>query len=103
MVKLRVSYPRPHVLDLSSDHRVHRILVPVPVLTASVNHSTIGTFDDIPVQTEVLTKTRTLGDFKRTLKVTATYPDQAYLARPIHGESEEAEVFGTTMTSFPPS
>lgn len=56
MVKLRVPYPRPHVLDLSSDHRVHRILVPVPVLTASVNHSTIGTFDDIPVQTEVLTK-----------------------------------------------
>lgn len=38
-----------------------------------------------------------------TIKVTVMYPDQAYLARPIHGESEEAEVLGITMTSFPPS
>lgn len=91
------------MFNLRSDHRVHRILVSVPVLTASVNHSTVGTFNYIPEQTEDLLKREFWSDCKMTLRVTATYPDQAYLARPIHGESEEAEVFGTTMTSFPPS
>lgn len=32
-----------------------------------------------------------------------THPDQAYLARPIQGESVEADVFGTTLTSLPRS
>jgi len=33
----------------------------------------------------------------------STHPDQAYLARPSQGESVEAEVFGTTLTSIPRS
>lgn len=32
-----------------------------------------------------------------------TYPDQAYLASPNQGLSEEADVLGTTITSLPPS
>lgn len=51
-------YPRPHMLNLRSDHRVHRILVPVPVLTASINHSAVGTFDYISEQTECFIKRR---------------------------------------------
>lgn len=89
------------MLDLRSDHRVHRILVPVPVLAASINHSAVGTFDYIPERAEGFTKAETWG--VNCTVTPATYPDQAYLARPIQGESEEAEVFGTTMTSFPPS
>lgn len=49
------------MLDLRSDHRVHRILVPVPVLAASINHSAVGTFDYIPERAEGFTKMETSG------------------------------------------
>ena len=40
------------MLDLSADHGVHRILVSKPVLSAPVNHTTVGTFDHIPADTQ---------------------------------------------------
>jgi len=43
-------YPRPYMLNLSTDDRVHRVLVPVPVLTATINDSTGGAFNHIPAQ-----------------------------------------------------
>lgn len=45
------SYPWPDMLDLSADNRVHGVLVPIPVLTAPIDHSTVGTFDYIPEHT----------------------------------------------------
>lgn len=42
------SHPRPDVLDLCSDHSLHRVLVPIPVLSASIDDCTVGAFDYIP-------------------------------------------------------
>lgn len=39
------------MLDLGADDCIHRVLVPVPVLTAAINHSTVGTFNNIPEHT----------------------------------------------------
>lgn len=44
------SYSRPHVHNLCPDHRIHRILVPKPVLPATVDHAAVGTFDHIPTR-----------------------------------------------------
>lgn len=46
-----LSYPWPYMLDLSTDNCIHRVLVPIPVLAAPINHSTVGTFNNIPEQT----------------------------------------------------
>ena len=43
------------------------------------------------------------GNKKQRYPSCSTHPDQAYLARPSQGESVEAEVFGTTLTSIPRS
>ena len=39
------------MLDLSADNRVHRVLVPIPILTAPIDHSTVGTFNNVPKHT----------------------------------------------------
>lgn len=142
------SYPRPDVLYFSPDHCVHWVLVPVPVLPASVDHPTVGTLYHIPVNNNNTTsvqpthslytirdqmwsaktwrvrkveglsirgsdlrwyhKQRILlfedtGYYNEEVYVSRTHPDQAYVARPNQGESEEAVVLGITITSFPPS
>lgn len=38
------------MLDLSANNCIHRILVPIPILTAPVDHSTVGTFNYISKQ-----------------------------------------------------
>lgn len=43
-----LSYPWPYMLDLSADNCIHRVLVPIPVLAAPVNHPTVGTFNNVP-------------------------------------------------------
>lgn len=40
------------MLDLSADHRIHGVLVPIPVLTAPIDHSTVGTFNNVPKHTK---------------------------------------------------
>lgn len=44
------SHPRPDVLDLRSDHGFHWVLVSIPVLSASVDHCTVGALNHIPGQ-----------------------------------------------------
>lgn len=36
--------------DLRPNHRIHRILVPKPVLPATVDHATVRTLDHIPTR-----------------------------------------------------
>lgn len=50
-----LSYPWPHMLDLCADSSIHRVLVPVPVLTAPINHSAVGAFNNIPDKTADIT------------------------------------------------
>lgn len=41
------SYSWPYVLDLCANNCIHWVLVSVPILTAPIDHSTIGAFNDI--------------------------------------------------------
>ena len=41
------------MLDLSADNCIHRVLVPIPILTAPIDHSTVGTFNNIPEHTYI--------------------------------------------------
>lgn len=47
------SYSRPHMYNFRPHHRIHRILVPKPVLPAPVDHTTVRTFDHIPTRRQV--------------------------------------------------
>jgi hypothetical protein len=47
------SYSRPHVDNLCPHHRIHRILVPKPVLAAPIDHPTVRTLDHIPTRGQV--------------------------------------------------
>lgn len=40
------------MLNLGADDCVYGVLVPIPVLTATINHATVGTFNYIPEHTE---------------------------------------------------
>lgn len=98
------TYSWPDVYNLRPHHSIHRILVPKPVLSATVHNSTIGALNYISACREEKScslqplEVIRLGEQKGK-GWTYTYPDQAYLARPIQGESVEADVLGTTLTS----
>ena len=36
------------MLDLSADNCINRVLITVPKLTASIDHSAVGTFNNVP-------------------------------------------------------
>ena len=90
--------------NLCPHHRIHRILVPKPVLPATIDHAAVGTFDHVPTRKADRYWNPTPGAWRHRqtqLPATETHPDQAYFARPIQGESVEAAVLGTTLTSLP--
>lgn len=104
------TYPWPDMLDFCPHYSVHRVLVAKPVLPAAIHHPAVGALDHIPAQEEDRSPlwqvlcTRQHKDHREQRDLScSTHPDQAYLARPSQGESVEAEVFGTTLTSIPRS
>lgn len=46
--------------NLCPHHRIHRILVPKPVLAAPIDHTTVRTFDHIPTRRQVSKSTMLL-------------------------------------------
>ena len=103
------THPLPDVLDLRSHHAALRVLVPHPVLSATVDYTTASTLQHV-AEREAERQREMIGwqAVKRCVYVCVcvcvfTYPDQAYLASPNHWLSEEADVFGRTITSLPPS
>lgn len=97
------------MFDLRSYNATLGVLVSHPVLSAAVDYTTANTLQHI-AEREVWRQHETAGrkTMKRCVYVCVctcvfTHPDQAYLASPNHGLSEEADVLGTTITSLPPS
>lgn len=41
------------MLDLSANNCINGVLVPIPILTASIDHSTVGAFNHIPEHTRI--------------------------------------------------
>lgn len=91
------------MLDLGADHAAFRVLVAHPVLPAPVDYAAAGALQHVS-KLRTGRNNQKLDMNQRRMRVcVSSYPDQAYLASPNHGLSEEAEVLGTTITSRPPS
>ncbi len=91
------------MLDFRSHHTALRVLVSHPVLSAAVDYTTASTLQHIAERERHYEMAGRKAMNVCVCVCVFTYPDQAYLASPNQGLSEDADVLGTTITSLPPS